>query len=139
MTDWTGSIRRGLIVAVMATAAVLVSRPGSCAPAVSSLQDQATKAQPAPGKAPLPVDPAVAAMPADATALGGYDVLIADRGNNRLLLVSPQKKILWEYDFTDVPPGSGADDAFFADGGKSVITNLEHQQVIRIIDMTRRR
>ncbi|MBZ9799597.1 PQQ-binding-like beta-propeller repeat protein [Mesorhizobium sp. ES1-4] len=79
-------------------------------------------------------DPAVAAAPSDPVALGGYDVLIADRGNGRLLLVSPQKQILWQYRFTDIPPGSGADDAFFADGGKSIITNLEHQQVIRIID-----
>ncbi len=61
-------------------------------------------------------------------------MLIADRGNDRLLLVSPQKKILWEYNFTDVPTGSGADDAFFANDGRSIVTNLEHQQVVRIID-----
>ena len=73
--------------------------------------------------------------PSDASALGGYDVLIADRGNNRLLIVSPEKRILWEYRFTDIPPHSGADDAFFADGGRSVVTNLEHQQVIRVIDI----
>ena len=33
-----------------------------------------------------------------------------------------------------MPPRSGADDAFFADNGKSVIVNLEHQQVIEVID-----
>jgi hypothetical protein len=74
------------------------------------------------------------AQPSDAAALGGYNVLIADRGNNRVILVSPQKEILWEYDFTGIRPGSGADDAFFADEGKSVIVNLEHQQVIEVID-----
>jgi len=76
----------------------------------------------------------LASLPSDASALGGYNVLIADRGNNRVILVSPAKQILWEYDFTGIPPGSGADDAFFADGGKSVIVNLEHQQVIEVID-----
>ena len=73
--------------------------------------------------------------PADAAALGGYNVLIADRGNNRVLLVSPAKKILWEYDFKGLARSTGADDAFFANGGKSVIVSLEHQQVIEIIDI----
>jgi hypothetical protein len=68
------------------------------------------------------------------TPLGGYNVLIADRGNNRLLVVNADKRIVWEYDFAGLPPRSGADDAFFADGGKSVVVNLEHQQVIEVID-----
>ena len=80
---------------------------------------------------PLALD----SLPSDGAALGGYNVLIADRGNNRVILVSPDKKILWEYDFVGLPRSSGADDAFFADGGKSVIVNLEHQQVIEIIDV----
>ena len=69
-----------------------------------------------------------------AAALGGYNVLIADRGNNRVLLISPDKQILWEYDLPNLPPRSGADDAFFADNGKSVIVNLEHQQIVEVID-----
>ena len=79
------------------------------------------------------VSPAV--EPSDPAALGGYNVLIADRGNNRVLLVGADKKILWEYDFTGLARSTGADDAFFADGGKSVIVSLEHQQVIEIIDI----
>lgn len=62
-------------------------------------------------------------------------MLIADRGNNRVLLVTPDKKITWEYDFVGLPAKSGADDAFFADGGKSIIVNLEHEQLIQVIDM----
>ena len=84
-------------------------------------------------------DTAVVAPPdtapvADTGPLGGYNVLIADRGNNRLLLVNEKKDILWTYHFEGLPPDSGADDAFFADDGKSIIVNLEHQQVIQIID-----
>jgi len=75
------------------------------------------------------------AEPADAAALGGYNVLIADRGNNRVLLVGADKKILWEYDFKGLAHSTGADDAFFADGGRSVIVSLEHQQVVQIIDI----
>ena len=77
---------------------------------------------------------ALSGLTSGAAALGGYNVLIADRGNNRVLLVSPDKQILWGYDFAGLPPRSGADDAFFADNGKSVIVNLEHQQVVEVID-----
>jgi hypothetical protein len=77
---------------------------------------------------------APAVSPNDAAALGGHNVLIADRGNNRLLLVSPEKRILWEYAFPGLRPGSGADDAFFTPDGKRIIVNLEHEQVIEIID-----
>ncbi len=73
--------------------------------------------------------------PADPSAVGGYNVLIADRGNNRVLLVSPEKKILWEYDFNGLPRSTGADDAFFADSGNRIVVSLEHQQVIQIIDI----
>lgn len=83
----------------------------------------------------IAVDPALAALPSDPGASGGYNILIADRGNNRVLLVSPQKTILWKYDFTGIPAGSGADDAFFTADGKSVTVNLEHQQIIEVIDI----
>jgi hypothetical protein len=94
----------------------------------STLEPAALRATRIPREAPP-------AAPSDPQALGGYDVLIADRGNNRLLIVSPDKEILWQYDFVGLPPASGADDAFFADGGKRVIVNLEHQQVIQVIEI----
>ncbi len=79
-----------------------------------------------------PSDPT--ATPSDATALGGYNVLIADRGNNRLILVSPQKQILWQYHFHGLAPGNGADDAFFADNGKNILASIEHGQIVEVID-----
>ncbi len=85
--------------------------------------------------APIPASPQeVATQPKDMTALGGYDVLIADRGNNRLIEVTPDKKIIWEYDFKGLPLGYGADDAFFTDGGKTVVASLEYYHVIELID-----
>ena len=80
-------------------------------------------------------DSRLASLPSDEAALGGYNVLIADRGNNRILLVAPDKRILWRYDIPGIPRRSGADDAFFADKGKSIIINLEHQQVVQIVDI----
>lgn len=73
------------------------------------------------------------AVPADGGALGGYNVLIADRGNNRIIEVAPDKRIVWEYDFRLPRPGLGADDAFFTDGGKNIIVNLEEYHVIQLL------
>ncbi len=85
--------------------------------------------------APIPASPQeVAAQPKDTSALGGNDVLIADRGNNRLIVVTPDKQIIWGYDFKVLPPGFGADDAFFTDGGKTIVVSLEYYHVIELID-----
>lgn len=54
----------------------------------------------------------------------GY-VLIADRNNNRALIVSPSKKIVWENDTL-----RGPDDAFFTPGYRSVITNEEFNDTL---------
>ena len=78
-------------------------------------------------------------QPNDGSALLGLNLLIADRGNNRLLEVTPDKQVIWEYDFSGIPDGDGADDAFFTDDGRSVIVNLEHQHVIQIIDIARKK
>jgi hypothetical protein len=70
----------------------------------------------------------------DASPLGGYNVLIADRGNNRIIEVTPDKRIVWEYHFNLPKMGLGADDAFFTDNGKSIIVNMEEYQVLQLID-----
>lgn len=63
------------------------------------------------------------------------DVLIADAGSNRILLVTPQKKIVWQYP----KPGhkSGLyddDDVFFGPHFDEIITNQENNNVISIIN-----
>src|SRR4051812_25640991 len=71
----------------------------------------------------------------DVSALGGYDVLIADRGNNRILLVTQTKESFGSTISPEFRHTPAADDAFFADAGKSIIINLEHEHVIQIIDI----
>ncbi len=75
-------------------------------------------------------------QPGASSGLGGYNVLIADRGNNRLIEVTPNKQIVWEYDFHLPHLGLGADDAFFTDGGKTIIAGLEEYHIIQQIDYT---
>ena len=61
-------------------------------------------------------------------------LLIADRGNDRLLLVNAAKQILWEFPSAAHPaPAQGfyfPDDAFFINHGSAIITNQEDQNTI---------
>ncbi len=82
----------------------------------------------------LPVQGILHSTQSDHSPLGGYNVLIADRGNNRLIEVSPAGKIVWQYHFNVARPGLGADDAFFVNGGLDVLTSLEDNQFIELID-----
>ena len=62
------------------------------------------------------------------------DLMIADRGNNRILIVNPAGRLLWYFP----RPGSHVslyfdDDVFFASGGRRIISNEEdHQDIIEI-------
>jgi hypothetical protein len=61
-------------------------------------------------------------------------LLIADRGNNRLLLVNAQKQILWRFPSKNKPaPPTGfyfPDDAFFIHGGTGIISNQEGNDTV---------
>jgi outer membrane protein assembly factor BamB len=59
------------------------------------------------------------------------DLLIADRGNNRMLIVNPAHKVLWQFP----RPGSGVtlkfdDDTFFTPSGTRIIANEEENHDI---------
>ena len=68
----------------------------------------------------------------------GY-VLIADRNNNRLLLVSPSKRIVWRFPRPgDVRAGQSfhdPDDAFFTPDRKRIVTNEEFNDSLAQIDL----
>ena len=68
------------------------------------------------------------------------DVLIADAGNNRMLLVTPQKKIVWQYPKPgQTSPIHDDDDVFFGPHWDSIITNQEGNNVISIINFNTRK
>jgi DNA-binding beta-propeller fold protein YncE len=68
------------------------------------------------------------------------DLLIADKLNNRLLVVDPQGRIRWRFPRKgDLRPGQTfriPDDAFFSPDGRRVIATEEDDFVIRVIDVT---
>src|SRR5437764_11125793 len=63
----------------------------------------------------------------------GY-VLIADRDNNRVVLFSPSKRVVWEYDGL-----RGPDDAFFTPGYGSIITNEEFNDTLKQVGLRSRK
>jgi outer membrane protein assembly factor BamB len=69
-------------------------------------------------------------------------LLIADRGNGRLLAVDDAGTILWRFpDAGSLPVGQkfSADDAFISPDGKTIVANEEDNQVIVRIDIATRK
>jgi outer membrane protein assembly factor BamB len=74
----------------------------------------------------------------DPSVLPG-DVLIADRSNNRLLVVDPQGRVVWQFP----RPGRGGlpvpDDAFFSPDGREIVATEEDVSAVTVIDVATRR
>jgi hypothetical protein len=71
--------------------------------------------------------------------LPGY-LMIADRDNNRVIIVSPRKRLVWRFPGAS-GPGSGQlpqpDDAFVSADGRSITTNQEFAESIAVISLNR--
>ena len=87
------------------------------------------------------VEPNSAFGVAGATGAGspyfGSDLLVADRGNNRLLLFNAAMQLVWSYPTAGSPPNPDGfffpDDAFFVNHGTAIITNEEENETIEEI------
>ena len=82
------------------------------------------------------------ATPAPATGRFGGGLLIADRGNGRLLIVNDAHRILWQFPARgSLPRGQlfSADDAFIAPDGRTIVANDEAHQVVDRIDIVTRK
>ncbi|MGI8557394.1 MAG: kelch repeat-containing protein [Solirubrobacteraceae bacterium] len=82
---------------------------------------------------------AAAAAPGTAASPLPGDLLIADRGNNRLLLVNNAKQLVWKFPTAaDLAAGRHLkfnDDSFVAAGGKAIVANEEESHVIVSVDI----
>jgi len=67
--------------------------------------------------------------PVHSRVVPGY-VLIADRNNNRALIVSPSKQVVWQK--TGL---RGPDDAFFTPGYRSILTNEEFNDTLTEVSL----
>ncbi|HEY5096603.1 MAG TPA: PQQ-binding-like beta-propeller repeat protein, partial [Acidimicrobiales bacterium] len=61
-------------------------------------------------------------------------LLIADRGNDRLVALDAARNLVWQYPSATMPPPPGGfyfpDDAFFVKGGTGIISNQEDNHTI---------
>ena len=67
-----------------------------------------------------------------------YPIVIADRRNNRLIEVAPNKQVIWEFDSSNLKVYRGNDDVFFSPDGKKLMVNEEDNYDIHIIDYDKR-
>jgi PQQ-like domain len=78
----------------------------------------------------------------DPSALPG-PILIADEGNNRLLIVDPQGRVRWQFPQPgDLAPGQTfrvPDDAFFSPDGRYILATEEENFVVSLIDIAARK
>ena len=85
-----------------------------------------------------PASRALGLPPVGPGPVPGY-VLIADRNANKLLVVSPGKRIVWQYPRPgDLRPGqsfSDPDDAFFTPDYRRIVTNEEFNDQVAQIDL----
>ena len=74
----------------------------------------------------------------DPSVLPG-DVLIADRSNNRLLVIDPHGRIVWRFP----QPGKASlplpDDAFFSPDGRRIVVTEEDVDVVSLVDIASHR
>lgn len=70
------------------------------------------------------------------------DILIADKRNHRLLIVTPGKRIVWQFPTPGTAPNrrfAFPDDAFFGPRFDEIITNEEDRQIISIINFKQKK
>jgi len=67
-----------------------------------------------------------------------YPIIIADRRNNRLIEVAPNKQIVWEYPSPNLKIYRGNDDVYFSPDGNRLMVNEEDNYDIHIIDYASR-
>ena len=67
-----------------------------------------------------------------------YPIVIADRRNNRLIEVAPDKRIVWEFPSPSLRIYRGNDDVFFSPDGRSLVVNEEDNYDIHLVDYEKR-
>ena len=63
-----------------------------------------------------------------------YPIVIADRRNNRLIEIAPDKRIVWEFPSPNLKVYRGNDDVFFSPDGRRLMVNEEDNYDIHIVD-----
>lgn len=68
--------------------------------------------------------------------LPGY-LMVADRDNNRIIILSPAKRIVWRFPAHGGSGFEGPDDAFVSPDGRYISVNQEFNETIALVSLTR--
>jgi outer membrane protein assembly factor BamB len=122
--------RLAIVLAVLAAVALvgaLLHHRGGHTPAAAKTSTTQKPPKPNPNRVVTPPGPLPGAL------------LIADRGNNRMLLVDPKRRTLWRFPTArDVANGVHVyfdDDTFVEPGGKAIVSNEEENNDIISVDI----
>lgn len=115
------------------SSAATPSSTGATTPATATIAGALARLQPLTGPFLAPgSDPGVLPGP----------VIVADEDNNRLVIIDPQGRTLWQFPRPgDLAPGqtfTRPDDVFFTPDGKQIVATQEEDQVVSIIDIATR-
>ncbi|MGZ4353213.1 MAG: hypothetical protein ACXVZ4_06690 [Gaiellaceae bacterium] len=125
-------------LAAAALAALLAGCAGSDSGKSAAATTQRTTAKPAaaakaPPKSTAPAQTILGLPPIKPGPIPGY-LMIADRNNGRILIVSPTKQVVWSYSGLSDP-----DDAFFSPDYRQISINEEFNQSLSLISIKRHR
>ncbi len=93
------------------------------------------------GVALPPIPPVTGSREQPVAAWSGplpYPIVIADRRNNRLIEIAPDKRIVWEFPSPNLRIYRGNDDVFFSHDGRRLMVNEEDNYDIHIVDYATR-
>jgi outer membrane protein assembly factor BamB len=112
-------------------------------PTVHSMPSMLSPSQPVPAAASTSPIATIPSSAAPTSSLLPADLLIADKRNNRLVIVDPSGRLVWQFPrLGDLAVGQTfliPDDAFFSPDGKYIVATEEDDFAIRIIDVATHR
>lgn len=114
---------------------------GSASHATHAAEHPTPRAKPTHKKTTDPVLARLGLPPLHTSSpLPGY-LMIADRDNNRIIIVNPDKKIVWRFPSrNDLRPGqvfAGPDDAFISADRRNITTNEEFADTVAVLSLAR--
>jgi hypothetical protein len=138
MTQAAGLLAAWLAVAALATGCGAGSHGGK-----SGGHTTASAGRHPAAHSGAPVDPVLARLGLPPlhgnSALPGY-LMIADRDNNRIIILNPSKQIVWRFPSPgELRPGqkfAGPDDAFLSADRRNIITNEEFSDTIAVASLS---
>lgn len=143
MPRWAVPVAGALMCTLML--ATLAAEPKAAKPKGRKPDGQAVKVTPemigagivSSGVALPPIPPITGSRETPVASWSGplpYPIVIADRRNNRLIEIAPDKRIVWEFPSPALKIYRGNDDVFFSPDGRRLMVNEEDNYDIHIVD-----